>query len=152
MSHVLRTGVADQIAYFRAYNDDDTPKKDLNAATAELTLSVFRTGLAPVSISSLSDKVADNATHADGAIRRIGGNLYSIDLPNAALETYCPSVGVIGTYTGGEIEPIMHPMGGYDPSAVAVGAQSAATAAIEESILIEHILTASKQARRLGVR
>lgn len=126
MSHVLRTNVADQIALFRAYDTDGTAKIDLNASTTGLTLSAFRTGLAAVSISSLSDKAADNTAHADGAIRRIAGNLYSIDLPDATTATYCPSVSVRGSYTGGEIEPIVHPMAGYDPSAVAVGANTTA--------------------------
>jgi hypothetical protein len=147
MTHPLRTGVEDQIALFRAYNDDDTPKKDLTSATSGLTLSVFRPGLAQISISSLTDKAADDTAHADGAIRRIGGNLYSVDLPDAATATYCPSISVRGTYTGGEIEPIVHPMAGYNPSLIAVGAntatpldamqtQAAAAAAIEESDLV----------------
>jgi hypothetical protein len=126
MSHVLRTGVVDQIALFRAYNDDGTAKTDLTSATDGLSLSVFRVGLASVSIASLSNKSADDTAHADGAIRSIGGNLYSIDLPDAATATYCPSISVRGTYTGGEIEPIVHPMAGYNPSLVAVGANTAA--------------------------
>jgi hypothetical protein len=124
MTHPLRTGVADQIALFRAYDTDGTAKVDLTSATTGLTLSVFRAGLAQVSISSLSNKAADDTAHADGAIRRIGGNLYSVDLPDAATATYCPSISVRGTYTGGEIEPIVHPMAGYNPSLVAVGANT----------------------------
>jgi hypothetical protein len=124
MTHPLRTGVADQIALFRAYDTDGTAKVDLTSATTGLSLTVFRTGLAQVSISSLTDKAADDTTHADGAIRRIGGNLYSVDLPDAAMATYCPSISVRGTYTGGEIEPIVHPMAGYNPSLVAVGANT----------------------------
>jgi hypothetical protein len=122
MTHPLRTAVADQIALFRAYDDDGSAKTDLDSSTTGLTISVFRVGLSSVSVSSLTNKAADDTTHADGAIRRIGGNLYSIDLPDAATATYCPSISVRGSYTGGEIEPIIHPLAGYDPSAAAVGA------------------------------
>lgn len=131
MSHVLRVGVADQIAYFRAYNTDGSGLITLTSATTGLSLSVFRVGLASVSIASLSNKAADNASHADGAIRNVGGNLYSIDLPDAATANQCPSIGVRGTFTGGVIEPVPHPVVAYDPAVVAVGAPSASDNATE---------------------
>ena len=115
MSHVLRVGVADQIAYFRAYNTDGTAKTDLTHATTGLSLSAFRVGLASIAVSSLSSKAADNTTHADGAIRPVGGNLYTLDLPDSVAASYCPSVGVRGTFTGGVIEPIPHSLVGYAP-------------------------------------
>jgi hypothetical protein len=127
MTHVLRTGVSNQIAMFRAYNTSpEGAKTDLTAATTGLVLSVFRVGLSPVSISSLSDKAADDSAHAAGAIRNVGGNLYTVDIPNAAAATYCPSLSVRGSFTGGVIEPVPHPMSGYDPSLVAVGANTTA--------------------------
>jgi len=116
MSHVLRVGVADQIAYFRAYNTDGSAKTDLTSATTGLTLSVFRIGASSVSIASLSNKAADNTAHADGAIRNVGGNLYTIDIPDAATATQVPSIVVRGTYTGGVIEGLEHPIVAYDPS------------------------------------
>lgn len=131
MSHVLRVGVADQIAYFRAFNDDGTAKTDLTSSTTGLTLSVFRVGLTAVSIASLSNKAADNTAHADGAIRNVGGNLYSIDLPDAATATQCASIGVRGSFTGGVIEPVPHPLVGYNAASVAVGAPTASDNATE---------------------
>ena len=124
MSHVLRVGVADQIAYFRAYNTDGSANTSLTASTTGLTLSVFRVGASSVSIASLSNKAADNTAHADGAIRNVGGNLYTIDLPDAACATQVPSICVRGSYTGGVIEGLEHPIVAYDPSVVAVGANT----------------------------
>ena len=124
MSHPIQVGDTNQIAYFRAYDTDGTPKVDLTSATAGLTLSVFRVGATPVSIASLSDKAADDTTHSDGAIRPVQGNLYSVDLPDAAVATQVPSITVKGTYTGGVIDSQPHPITGYDATAVAVGANT----------------------------
>jgi hypothetical protein len=138
MSHVLRVGVADQIAYFRAYNTDGSANTSLTASTTGLTLSVFRVGASSVSIASLSNKAADNTAHADGAIRNVGGNLYTIDLPDAACANQCPSICVRGSYTGGVIEGLEHPIVAYDPSVVAVGANTTTppTAAEIEAALV----------------
>ena len=116
MSHVLKYNVADQIAYFRAYDTDGTAKTDLTSATTGLTLSVFRVGASSVSIASLSDKAADDSTHADGAIRNVGGNLYTIDMPDAATATQVPSIVVRGSYTGGVVEGLEHPVVAYNPA------------------------------------
>ena len=124
MSHALRVGVADQIGYFRAYNTDGTAKVDLTSSTTGLALSVFRIGAAAVSISSLSAKAADNTAHADGAIRAVSGNLYTVDLPDAACADQVPSISVKGSYTGGVIEGPEHPLVGYNPASVAVGANT----------------------------
>ncbi len=124
MSHALRVGVADQIGYFRAYNTDGSAKTDLTSSTTGLALSVFRVGAAAVSISSLSAKAADNTAHADGAIRAVSGNLYTVDLPDAACADQVPSISVKGSYTGGVIEGPEHPLVGYNPASVAVGANT----------------------------
>ena len=124
MSHALRVGVADQIGYFRAYNTDGSAKTDLTSSTTGLSLSVFRIGAAAVSISSLSAKAADNTAHADGAIRAVSGNLYTVDLPDAACADQVPSISVKGSYTGGVIEGPEHPLIGYNPASVAVGANT----------------------------
>lgn len=126
MSHALRVGVADQIGYFRAYNTDGSAKTDLTSSTTGLALSVFRVGASAVSISSLSAKAADNTAHADGAIRAVSGNLYTVDLPDAACADQVPSISVKGSYTGGVIEGPEHPMIGYNPASVAVGANTTA--------------------------
>ena len=128
MSHALRVGVADQIGYFRAYNTDGSAKTDLTSSTTGLTLSVFRIGAAAVSISSLSAKAADNTAHADGAIRAVSGNLYTVDLPDATCADQVPSISVKGSYTGGVIEGPEHPLIGYNPASVAVGALRPTTA------------------------
>ena len=128
MSHALRVGVADQIGYFRAYNTDGSAKTDLTSSTTGLALSVFRIGAAAVSISSLSAKAADNTAHADGAIRAVSGNLYTVDLPDAACADQVPSISVKGSYTGGVIEGPEHPLVGYNPASVAVGANTTAPA------------------------
>jgi hypothetical protein len=122
LSHALRVGVADQIGYFRAYNTDGSAKTDLTSSTTGLALSVFRVGASAVSISSLSAKAADNTAHADGAIRAVSGNLYTVDLPDAACADQVPSISVKGSYTGGVIEGPEHPLIGYNPASVAVGA------------------------------
>jgi len=132
MSHVLRVGVADQIAFFRAYNTDGSGKTDLTSATTGLALTVFRVGAAEVAIASLSNKAADNTTHADGAIRAVGGNLYTVDLPDAATADQVPSVGVRGSYTGGVIEPVPHPVVAYNPASVAVGANTVTPPTVAE--------------------
>ena len=124
MSHALRVGIADQIAYFRAYNTDGSAKTDLTSSTTGLTLSVFRVGASAVSIASLSAKAADNTAHADGAIRAVSGNLYTVDLPDAACADQVPSISVKGSYTGGVIEGPEHPLVGYNPASVAVGANT----------------------------
>jgi len=124
VSHALRVGVADQIGYFRAYNTDGSAKTDLTSSTTGLTLSVFRIGASAVSIASLSAKAADNTAHADGAIRAVSGNLYTVDLPDAACATQVPSISVKGSYTGGVIEGPEHPLVGYNPASVAVGANT----------------------------
>lgn len=124
MSHVLRQGVADQIAYFRAFNTDGSALTTLTSATAGLSLSVFRVGASSVSIASRSNKAADDTAHADGAIRNVGGNLYTIDLPDAACATQVPSIVVRGSYTGGVIEGVEHPIVAYNPALAAVGANT----------------------------
>jgi len=124
VSHALRVGVADQIGYFRAYNTDGSAKTDLTSSTTGLTLSVFRVGASAVSVSSLSAKAADNTAHADGAIRAVSGNLYTVDLPDAACADQVPSISVKGSYTGGVIEGPEHPLVGYNPASVAVGANT----------------------------
>jgi hypothetical protein len=124
----LRVGVADQIGYFRAYNTDGSAKTDLTSSTTGLALSVFRVGASAVSISSLSAKAADNTAHADGAIRAVSGNLYTVDLPDAACADQVPSISVKGSYTGGVIEGPEHPLVGYNPASVAVGALQPTTA------------------------
>lgn len=126
MSHAIKAAAVDQIAFFRAYDTDGTAKVNLTSATAGLALSVFRIGASAVSISSLSDKAADNTAHADGAIRQIQGNLYTVDLPDAAQATQVASICVKGTYTGGVIEGVPHPIVGYDGTATAVGANTTA--------------------------
>jgi hypothetical protein len=126
MSHVLKHNVADQIAYFRAYDTDGTAKTDLTSSTAGLTLSVFRVGASSVSIASLSAKAADDSTHADGAIRNVGGNLYTIDIPDAATATQVPSIVVRGSYTGGVVEGLEHPIVAYDPAVNYASATKAA--------------------------
>lgn len=151
MSHVLRVGVTDQIAYFRAFNTDGSGKTDLTSATAGLSLSVFRVGLAAVSIASLSSKAADSTTHADGAIRAVAGNLYTVDLPDAATADQTPSVGVKGTYTEGVIEPVPHPIVNYDPAAAAVGAlttlgTNAPASWINEAAIADGAITNAKLA------
>lgn len=128
MSHAIKAAAVDQIAFFRAYDTDGTAKVNLTSATAGLALSVFRIGASAVSISSLSDKAADNTAHADGAIRQIQGNLYTVDLPDAAQATQVASICVKGTYTGGVIEGVPHPVVGYDGTATAVGANTTAPA------------------------
>lgn len=141
MSHVLRIGVTDQIAYFRAFDADGTGKTDLTSATTGLALSVFRVGLASVSIASLSAKAADNTAHADGAIRQVSGNLYTVDLPDAATADQTPSVGVKGSYTGGVIEPVPHPIVNYNPALAAVGANTVVppTAAQNAAAVVSNI-------------
>lgn len=116
MSHVIRAAATDQIALFRAYDDDGTAKVDLTSSTTGLALSVFRVGASAVSISSLSNKAADDTTHADGAIRQVQGNLYSVDLPDAACATQVASIVVKGAYTGGVIEGVPHPIVAYSPT------------------------------------
>lgn len=130
MSHALRVGVADQIGYFRAYNTDGSAKTDLVYNTPGLSLSVFRVGAAAVSISSLSAKAADNTAHADGAIRAVSGNLYTVDLPDAGTADQVPSISVKGSYTGGVIEGPEHPLIGYNPASVAVGANTTTPPAV----------------------
>lgn len=136
MSHVLRVGVPDQIAYFRAYNTDGSANTSLTASTTGLTLSVFRVGLLPTSILTLSNKAADNTAHSDGAIRNVGGNLYTIDIPDAACATQCPSICVRGSYTGGVIEGLEHPITAYDP-AVNYASSSQATAIETDTVDIQ---------------
>ena len=130
MSYGIKTGATDQIALFRAYDNDGNgdptiPKTDLTSASAGLSLSVFRVGASAVSIASLSYKAADDTAHADGAIRAISGNLYSIDVPDAAVATQVAGICIEGSLTDGAIEGEFHPLVGYDVTATAVGASVA---------------------------
>ena len=117
MSHSIKVASLGHVAMFRAYEDAGTAKTDLTATTAGLTLSVFRVGATPVSIASLSDKAADDSAHAAGAIRHVAGNLYSVDIPDASVAVQVPSIVVVGSYTGGVIEGVPHPVVGYDATA-----------------------------------
>ncbi len=132
MSHAITAGSADPILLFRAYNTDGSAKVDLTASTPGIAMSVFRAGAAAVSISSLSNKAADNTTHSDGAIRPVQGNLYSVDAPDAACADQVPSIAVKGTYTGGVIEGFVHPIVGYSSSdAVRLGLSALPNAAAD---------------------
>jgi len=125
MSHAILVGSSDPIMFFRAFDTDGTAKVDLASAEAGLTLSVYRTGGSSVTISSLSDKAADDTAHADGAIRQVGsGNLYTVDAPDAAVASQFGAVSVKGSYTAGVIEGVPHPLVGYDGATVAVGANT----------------------------
>jgi len=152
VSHALRVGVADQIGYFRAYNTDGSAKTDLTSSTTGLALSVFRVGAAAVSISSLSAKAADNTAHADGAIRAVSGNLYTVDLPDAACADQVPSISVKGSYTGGVIEGPEHPLVGYNPASVAVGANTTTppTAAVNAAAVWDKVRSAHTTAGTFG--
>ena len=125
MSHAILVGSTNPIMFFRAFDTDGTAKVDLASAEAGLTLSVYRTGGSSVTISSLSDKAADDTAHADGAIRQVGsGNLYTVDAPDAAVASQFGAVSVKGSYTAGVIEGVPHPLVGYDGTTVAVGANT----------------------------
>jgi len=123
MSHGITVGSTNAFMYFRAYNTDNTALLTLTSATTALALNVYRAGSTDVAISSLTDKSDPDDAHSDGAIYQIGGsNLYSIDVPDAAVATQVPSVIIEGSFTGGFIDGIPHPINGYDATAVAVGA------------------------------
>jgi len=123
MSHGITVGSTNAFMYFRAYNTDNTALLTLTSATTALALNVYRAGSTDVAISSLTDKSDPDDAHSDGAIYQIGGsNLYSIDVPDAAVATQVPSVIIEGSFTGGFIDGIPHPINGYDPTdAVRIG-------------------------------
>jgi hypothetical protein len=110
------------IAVFDVYDDDDADVTTFDASAASLAMTVARIGETEVAFAGFSDKAADDTAHAPGAIRKLYNNRYTIDLPTAATATWVRGLAVRGTFTGGRIEGVMHPMAGYDPSAVAVGA------------------------------
>jgi len=123
MSHGITVGSTNAFMYFRAYNTDNTALLTLTSATTALALNVYRAGSTDVAISSLTDKSDPDDAHSDGAIYQIGGsNLYSIDVPDAAVATQVPSVIIEGSFTGGFIDGIPHPINGYDATdAVRIG-------------------------------
>jgi len=116
MSHALRVSVPDQIAFFRAFEDDGTAKTNLVFNEAGIAITVFRVGAVEISGITLSAKVADNSPHSNGAIRQVSGNLYTLDLPDSVTTTQVPSISVKGSYTGGVIEGVPHPVIAYDPT------------------------------------
>ena len=130
MSYAIKGGSTDQIMVFQAFNTDGTAKTDLASGTAGITLSVFRIGAAAVAVGTLSDKAADDTTHADGAVRQVIGNVYTVDVPDAAVATGVPGAMIKGSFTGGTCEGVLHPIVGYDPnadiSAILVQARNAA--------------------------
>jgi len=133
MSHGITVGSTNAFMYFRAYNTDNTALLTLTSATTALALNVYRAGSTDVAISSLTDKSDPDDAHSDGAIYQIGGsNLYSIDVPDAAVATQVPSVIIEGSFTGGFIDGIPHPINGYDPTdAVRIGMTALPNAAAD---------------------
>jgi hypothetical protein len=114
MSHALLVGSADNFLAFQAFNTDGSVKTDLNASTTGLSLSVYRPGQSSITIASVSNKAADNTAHADGAIRYVGDNEYTIDAPDAVAATLCPYAQVRGSFTGGYIRGDKHPVVSYN--------------------------------------
>jgi hypothetical protein len=120
----IQVGTTQPIFVFLATDDDGTPKTDLTSATVGLALSLGRLGATDVSIGTLTDKAADNTPWADGAIRSLGSNMYSIDGPAAAVASQYPCTFIKGSYTGGRIDGLVHPLVGYDGTVAAVGANT----------------------------
>jgi hypothetical protein len=124
MSHAILVGSTNPILFFRAFDTDGTANVTFTSATAGASLSAYRTGGSSVAITPLSDKAADDTAHADGAIRQVSGNLYTVDGPDAAVAAQFGSVSIKGSYTAGVIEGVPHPLVGYNGATVAVGANT----------------------------
>jgi hypothetical protein len=133
MSHGIKTGSTNPILFFRAYNTDNTAKVDLTSATTGLAMNAFRVGGSDVAISSLTDKSNPDDAHSDGAIFQYGSsNLYSVDGPDAITATQYASVGIEGSFTGGFLDGIPHPLTGYDATdAVRIGMTALPNAAAD---------------------
>ena len=127
MSHTLKANGSQQVAFFRAYHDDGSAVVDLDASTDGLTLQIYRVAATPITIAALTDK-ASPTTHVAGSIQKICGNLYALDLPDAATASQVASVVIAGTITGGVIEGTPHAVVGVDVTAPRFGGSAAGDA------------------------
>lgn len=121
MSHPIVVGAADQKLRMVAFDSaSGLVKTDLVAADID-TLVVSRSGSTDVSIASPSDKSNPDDAHSDGDVFNDGGGDYIVDVTDASVASYYPSVRIDGTWsdsgdsTSGILVGYSHPMTVNDP-------------------------------------
>tara|TARA_R110000824_G_scaffold172434_1_gene350359 strand:+ start:66524 stop:67621 length:1098 start_codon:yes stop_codon:yes gene_type:complete len=131
MSHSIQTGDTDQTLIMVAYDTSDWSVKE-NLLAADITsLVITRVGAADVSLASPTDKATPDAGHTDQAVYDNGGGEYLVDITDASVAAFYPSVALAGTWTesgtgsagSGVLIGYRHAMTADDPS-VALGSQS----------------------------
>lgn len=108
-------GSVDQTTYIRIVDSaDGTPETGVVAATSGLDLEYVRLGATPTDLTE-SDLGAANSAHADGGIFHVGGGMYRVDMPDAAVATGVNEVMVQGTVTGMIVIPVRHALVDVNP-------------------------------------
>jgi len=106
----IQKGATDQTTYVRIVDaTDGTPETGVTSATSGLDLEYVRLGAAPVDLTE-SDLGSTSAAHSDGGLIHVGGGVYRVDLPDAAVATGVDQVSVQGTITDMVILGVTHPL------------------------------------------
>ena len=100
--------------FFRAWNTDGSAKTDLVFNTAGIALSVVKKTVAP---SPLTLSASSNATDwAAGKLWKVNGNLYRVGIGTASIVGFSGTIGVAGSFTGDELDPVFEEVTAYNPS------------------------------------
>lgn len=96
---IITKGATDQTVYVSIIDSAlGTPETGVTSATSGIDLEYTRNGAAPTNLTE-SDLAATDSAHSDGGIKHIGGGIYRVDLPDAAVASGVNSVYVGGTIT-----------------------------------------------------
>jgi hypothetical protein len=119
-------GSSGNILTATVYNTDGSVKTDLAHNSAGISVVVKRLGRLDSSALTLAEKAAANSAHSPGAFLNLGNGRISIDIADALFAGYTGQVWISGSFTGGQIVGDREQVTGYNPAAVAVGANTVA--------------------------
>lgn len=96
---IITKGATDQTVYIKVIDSaTGALETGVTSATSGIDLEYTRNGAAPANLTE-SDLAAVDSAHSDGGMKHIGGGIYRVDLPDAAVATGVSSVYVGGTIT-----------------------------------------------------
>lgn len=99
--------------WFRAWQDDGTPKTDLVYNTASIAISAVRdSGLTALTLSD----AASATDWAAGKFWQVEGNLYKVGISTATISGYTGLLSVEGSFDGGRINGLAVEVSAYNPS------------------------------------
>lgn len=146
MTIAILPGATSQSLEFKAIdNTTGLAATTLTSATAGLSIS-YQVGIGTVTAISLSDLAATNSAYSSGGIKHLGGGVYRIDVPDAAIPaTEGARSKVFGTATAFQI--LGFSMVGKPVEVVSASLVTAIWAAVTDSAGVTTLLSRLSSAR-----